>query len=952
MKKIVLIDGHSILNRAFFGVPDLTNSEGLHTNAIFGFLNIMFKILDEEKPDYLTVAFDRSEPTFRHKMYEAYKGTRKPMAEELRQQVPVIKEVLHAMGIVTVEQAGYEADDILGTIAGRAEREGLAVSIISGDRDLLQLATDKVKIRIPKTKKSGTEIEDYYAKDVEERYLVTPKQFIDVKALMGDSSDNIPGVPGIGEKGATNIIATYKSIENAFDHVEEIKPKRAQNALAEHYDMAQMSKTLATIETNAAIDYDMEAAVLGDFYTEEAYRWFKRLEFKQMLLRFDRRKEEEDPVENSFRVVSNHTEAARLFAEFSAKKAAVVLLENTALLVDRSSERKNSNHTGENGQMTLDMAALSGKEESDSELRTISPVEYHLYGVALACMDEMGKHIVTYIPCTEGIPAVWLNEKLQQICDSCETVITPDLKALLKHVSLLEPSVAGGSKADQPEPETADGSFVNNKMQTVVDISLAAYLLNPLKNEYSYDDIAKDYLGRMVPAQADLLGKLKLEKAVKEKPEEVARLASYMAFTALYAADPLLAALDENGMGRLYREIELPLVFVLDSMEQEGVSVDGDALQAYGEQLVGRIAELEGSIYEQAGEQFNINSPKQLGVILFEKLQMPNGKKTKTGYSTAADVLDKLAPDYPIVSDILEYRQLTKLKSTYAEGLRACIAADGRIHTTFNQTITATGRLSSTEPNLQNIPIRMELGRLIRKVFIPGEDAVFIDADYSQIELRVLAHMSGDQNLIEAYRHAEDIHRITASQVFHTPVDEVTPLQRRNAKAVNFGIVYGISSFGLSQDLSISRKEAEQYIKNYFATFPGIREYLDRMVKDAKEKGYAETMFGRRRPVPELFSSNFMQRQFGERIAMNSPIQGTAADIIKIAMIRVYRRLKDEGLKSKLILQVHDELLVETAADEVDQVKEILGEEMHHAAELAVDLEVDMNVGENWFEAH
>ncbi|MCD8216813.1 MAG: DNA polymerase I, partial [Clostridiales bacterium] len=923
-----------------------------------------------------------SEPTFRHKMYDDYKGTRKPMAEELRQQVPVIKEVLHAMGIVTVEQAGYEADDILGTIAGRAEREGLEVSIISGDRDLLQLATDKVKIRIPKTKKGGTEIEDYYAKDVEERYLVTPTQFIDVKALMGDSSDNIPGVPGIGEKGATNIIAAYKSIENAFEHVDEIKPKRAQNALAEHYDLAQMSKTLAAIETNAAIDYDMESAALGDFYTEEAYLWFKRLEFKQMLLRFDRRKEAEDPVENFFRIVADRAEAEKFFAEFSVKKAAVVLLENTALLLDRTTKQNDGSELMEksaggaggacstvrtddkSGQMTMDMTVLSGKEDKSAELKIISPVEYHLYGLALACPDAAEKCAddrpaekcaddrsekknvpennllteqrilqaactVTYIPCTEEIPLAWLNEKLQQICDACETIITPDLKALLKHVSLDEPGDAG-----------------------VIDVSLAAYLLNPLKNDYSYDDIAKDYLGRMIPAQADLLGKLKLGKAVKEKPEAVARMASYMAYTAFYAADPLLSALDENGMGRLYREIELPLVYVLDSMEQEGVLVDGDALLVYGEQLVGRIEELEESIYDQAGERFNINSPKQLGVILFEKLQMPNGKKTKTGYSTAADVLEKLAPEHPIVSDILEYRQLTKLKSTYAEGLRTCIAADGRIHTTFNQTITATGRLSSTEPNLQNIPIRMELGCLIRKVFIPAEGAVFLDADYSQIELRVLAHMSGDQNLIDAYRHAEDIHRITASQVFHTPVDEVTPLQRRNAKAVNFGIVYGISSFGLSQDLSISRKEAEQYIKNYFSTFPGIREYLDRTVKDAKEKGYAETMFGRRRPVPELSSSNFMQRQFGERIAMNSPIQGTAADIIKIAMIRVYRRLQEEGLKSKLILQVHDELLVETAADETEQVKQILSEEMHHAAELSVDLEVDMNAGENWFEAH
>ncbi|MCD8333452.1 MAG: DNA polymerase I [Clostridiales bacterium] len=896
MKKLVLIDGHSILNRAFFGIPDLTNSEGLHTNAVYGFLNIMFKILDEEKPDYLTVAFDRSEPTFRHEMYAAYKGTRKPMAEELRQQVPVIKDVLHAMQIVTVEKAGYEADDILGTLAGRAERGGMEVSIISGDRDLLQLATERVKIRIPKTKKTGTEIEDYNAKDVAERYQVTPKEFIDVKALMGDSSDNIPGVPGIGEKGAMNIIAKYGSIENAYAHVDEITPKRAQSALAEHYDMAQLSKELAAIETNAPVDCALEAAAVGDFYTEEAYRWFKRLEFKQMLLRFENRPEENNSVEDSFRILTDRAEAERFFADFSAERAAVALLEEGQYLV-------------------------------------AAPEAYRLYGVAVAFQHPTGEGAgesgadVVCIPCTQEMPVDDLNGNLQRLCDSCGTILTPDAKALLKHVSL-------------------------SGERQVTDTSLAAYLLNPLKNEYAYDDIAKDYLGQMIPARADLLGKLKPQKAAQEKPEALAKMACYMAWTALCAAEPLMQALADAGMESLYREVELPLVYVLDSMEKEGVCVDGEALHDYGEQLVGRIAGLEQSIYEAAGEAFNINSPKQLGVILFEKLHLPNGKKTKTGYSTAADVLEKLAPEYPNVSEILEYRQLTKLKSTYAEGLGACIAADGRIHTTFNQTITATGRLSSTEPNLQNIPIRMELGRLIRKVFIPKEGYVFLDADYSQIELRVLAHMSEDQNLIEAYRHAEDIHRITASQVFHTPVDEVTPLQRRNAKAVNFGIVYGISSFGLSQDLSISRKEAEEYIKNYFATFPGIKRFLDRMVEEAKEKGYAVTMFGRRRPVPELSSGNFMQRQLGERIAMNSPIQGTAADIIKIAMIRVYRRLESEGLKSRLILQVHDELLVETAADEIEQVKAILSEEMHNAADLSVDLEVDMNAGENWFEAH
>ena len=893
------------MNRAFFGVPDLTNSEGLHTNAVYGFLNILFKILDEEKPQYLAVAFDRSEPTFRHQMYEAYKGTRKPMVEELRQQVPVMKEVLAAMGVVTVEQPGLEADDILGTLSVRAEGAGMEVSIISGDRDLLQLATEKVKIRIPKTKRTGTEIEDYYAADVLERYQVTPKEFIDVKALMGDSSDNIPGVPGIGEKGATNIIAAYRSIENAYAHLEEIKPKRAQNALAEHYDLAQMSKTLAAIETHADLSFDMEAARMGELYTPEAYLWFKKLEFKQMLTRFEHADAGEGSVEENFCILTDRKEAEQLLEDLAAEEKACAAEEEMRLAVALLEEAGQVYGAAVAWRPGSQPAGDGGKD----------PAGKKTAGIRAA-----------FFPCGETMSAEELAAGLQRLCGGCGRVIAPDIKALLKHVELAEGKV--------------------------MDVNLAAYLLNPLKNEYSYDDIARDYLGEMIPARTDLLGKLKLPKAAVEQPEAAAKLACYTACTCLKAEQPLLEALAEQGMETLYREIELPLVFVLDDMEKIGVRADGEALKAYGQELVGQIEKLEQSIYEKAGEAFNINSPKQLGAILFEKLKMPNGKKTKTGFSTAADVLEKLAPDYPIVSEILEYRQLTKLKSTYADGLVPCIAADGRIHTTFHQTITATGRLSSTEPNLQNIPVRMELGRLIRKVFIPREGDLFIDADYSQIELRVLAHMSEDENLIAAYRHAEDIHRITASQVFHVAPEAVTPLQRRNAKAVNFGIVYGISSFGLSQDLSISRKEAQEYIENYFATFPGIKAFLDGAVKKAREKGYAETLFGRRRPVPELSSSNFMQRQFGERIAMNSPIQGTAADIIKIAMIRVHRRLKEEHLRSRLILQVHDELLVETAPEEAEQVKEILSHEMRAAAELSVDLEVDMKAGKNWYEAH
>ena len=784
-KKIVLIDGHSILNRAFFGVPLLTNSEGLHTNAVYGFLNIMFKILDEEKPDYLTVAFDRSEPTFRHQMFDAYKGTRKPMAQELREQVPVMKEVLQAMGIKIVEMPGYEADDLLGTIAGMAEAQGMDVSIISGDRDLLQLATEKVKIRIPKTKRTGTEIEDYYAADVVERYQVTPKEFIDVKALMGDSSDNIPGVPGIGEKTATNLIVAYKSIENAYAHLEEITPKRAKTNLEEHYDMAQMSKTLATIEVHVPIEFDMEAAKLTDLYTPEAYVYMKRLEFKNMLTRFSDDMSQND-LEKYFHVYHELDEIQNFFDGFSAKEAAVSFFEEAGTV----------------------------------------------YGLAVAKSNQN----VVYLTCGGFVTEGYLEEQVQKLCDGLDTLITPDLKGLLKHVRV---------------PET----------KNCIDTTIAAYLLNPLKNEYTYDDLARDILGLMVPSKLDLLGKLKIKKAAEEKPEALELMVCYEAYTCIAAKNQLLEQLEDHGMKKLYDEIEMPLVYVLADMEKEGVRAEKAELEAYGAQLTGRISELETSIYEKAGETFNINSPKQLGVILFEKLQMPNGKKTKTGYSTAADVLERLAPDYPIVSEILEYRQLTKLKSTYADGLALCIASDGRIHSTFNQTITATGRISSTEPNLQNIPIRMELGRLIRKVFVPKEGYVFIDADYSQIELRVLAHMSGDQNLIAAYQHAEDIHRITASQVFHTPLEEVTDLQRRNAKAVNFGIVYGISSFGLSQDLSITRKEAEGYIASYFETYPGIKTFLDRLVSDAKEKGYAETMFGRRRPVPELASSNFIKTE-------------------------------------------------------------------------------------------
>ena len=868
-QKIVLIDGHSILNRAFYGLPDLTNSEGLHTNAVYGFLTILFKILEEETPEYLTVAFDVHAPTFRHEMYAEYKGTRKPMAEELRQQVPVMKEVLKAMGIKTIECAGLEADDLIGTLSARCEKEGMEVSVISGDRDLLQLATDHVKIRIPKTRQGRTEVEDYYAADVKERYQVTPSEFIDLKALMGDSSDNIPGVPGIGEKTAAKIIVKYHSIENAHAHADELKPPRAANAMKEHWDLAVMSKELATINVNAEFPYELAEAKLENIYTEEAYAWFQKLQFKNLLSRFDV-KAPSNKIEDYFHEIRNRKEAEAVF-----EKA--------------------------DGAACIGACIFKNKEE----VLPLFADQAQIGGIGISFSKEDHYCIRT----GPDLQISWLLEQLSRVAAGAERFAIFDLKSQLDNLKI-------------------------QKKENCFDVTVAAYLLNPLKSNYDYEDVAREQLGLVI----------------EEKSEEYVKVC-YEAYTAFAASRILLDKLKETGMEELFTKIEMPLVFALYHMEKNGVRVNSDALKEYGDQLAVHIQALEKEIYEEAGETFNINSPKQLGVILFEKMQIPGGKKTKTGYSTAADVLEKLAPDHPIVSKILEYRQYAKLKSTYADGLAAYIGPDGRIHGKFNQTITATGRISSTEPNLQNIPVRTELGRMIRKVFVPEEGYVFVDADYSQIELRVLAHCSGDAHLIEAYREARDIHRITASQVFHVPFADVTDQQRRNAKAVNFGIVYGISSFGLSQDLSITRKEAAKYIDDYFQTYPGIKTFLDHAVQHAKDQGYAVTLFGRRRPVPELSSSNFMQRSFGERVAMNSPIQGTAADIIKIAMIGVDRRLKEEGLKSRLVLQVHDELLIEAEQTEVETVKEILRQEMEQAASLDVPLEIDMHTGDNWYEA-
>lgn len=875
MEKIVLIDGHSILNRAFYGVPDLTNSEGIHTNAVYGFLNIMLKILEEEKPDYLMVAFDVKAPTFRHKMFDAYKGTRKPMPAELHEQVPIIKEVLGSMGITTVELPGYEADDILGTISRISEEKGIEVSVISGDRDLLQLATDKVLIRIPKTKKGVTEIENYYAGDVLKAYSVTPEEFIDLKALMGDTADNIPGAPGIGEKTATAIITKYHSVEGAYEHLDEITPNKARNSLMENKNLVELSKKLATINVHAPVEVEFEKIRLKDIFTEKAYGLFKKYEFKSLLKKFGTNdKTDINDIISKIRTITDFNEVLDFF-EKCEKRINGAVFAYEPLVQD-------------------------GRME----------------GVFIMYDDVA----IYYIPALNFVTEDMLLDNVRRLVNISDKAVCMNLKRILPYIG-------------------------TDNISKNFDVSVAAYLLNPLKETYNYDDIARDYCNVMIPSETEI------KKAYPDNNEVLTSIAALNTYFSYRGYRMVQDRLKEDNMYELYTKIELPLVKVLYDMECAGMKVCRENLTEYGNSLNGRIGELEKEIYEKSGMEFNINSPKQLGEVLFEKMGLKGGKKTRTGYSTSADVLEKIKDDNPVISSILEYRQLTKLKSTYAEGLSNCIGDDGRIHSKFNQTITATGRISSTEPNLQNIPIRMELGRQIRKVFVPEDGYVYVDADYSQIELRILAHMSGDEKLIEAYNRDMDIHRITASQVFHIPLDEVTGQMRRNAKAVNFGIVYGISSFGLSQDLSISRKEASEYIERYFETYPGIKEYLDGLVVFAKKNGYARTMFGRRRPIPEIASSNFMQRSFGERIAMNSPIQGSAADIIKLAMINVYNVLKEKKMKSRLILQVHDELLIEAYKDEVDEVKQILKDEMVNAVALRVPLEVDMHVGNNWFEA-
>ena len=861
MEKLLLIDGNSIMNRAFYGVPDLTNVNGLHTNAVYGFLNILFRFLDEENPDYLAIAFDLHAPTFRHKLFEAYKGTRKGMPDELRQQVPYIKKLVKEMNIKTLELEGYEADDLLGTMAKRAQSMGIEVSLLSGDRDLLQIADEHIKIRVPKTIKGQTTVEDYYPADVVAKYNVTPEEFIHLKALMGDSSDNIPGVPKVGEKTASELIIKYHSLDGIYENVEEISKDSIRNSLKDNKDLAYLCLKLATIETNAPVDVDFSELKNELTYSEGGYNILQELGLRTYLKKFE----------------------------------------------DNMSKIKND--------VSLDNLTVTEIESNDA---------------LMSLLNGVNNASVSLVKGTFG-SVIGIDDKFYKVS------FMMNINPFVRKVLFEGDNKLIVFKASDAFEMLEDDDFKKQSKDIVKNIyalDLAAYLLNPLNNSYTAESLLSDYLG--ITVRSDSLD-------AKEQ--------ALVAYGFNELKKNFDERLNETEQYKLYTDIELPLSLVLFEMEKTGILVDRAGLKKYEEDLTVSIDALEKKIYEEAGEEFNILSPKQLGVILFEKMNMPSSKKTKTGYSTSADVLEKLADDYPFVSNILEYRTLTKLKSTYAVGLASAIGSDGRIHSHFLQTVTATGRISSAEPNLQNIPVRTDLGRQLRKVFIPKDECIFADADYSQIELRILAHLSNDTTLIDAFNSDKDIHAVTASKVFNVPIDEVTSSQRRAAKVVNFGIIYGMSSFSLGQDLEITRKDAEKYIKEYFEGYPGIRKYLDDCVENAKDKGYSLTAFLRRRPIPELKASQFMQREFGKRVAMNAPIQGTAADIMKIAMINVRDALKKNNLTSEILIQVHDELLLEIKTSEKEEVVKILQTEMENAYKLSVPLSVDLNVGENWYEA-
>lgn len=880
MNKLLLIDGNSIINRAFYGIMGskmLMTEDGTYTNAVYGFLSILFKELEDIKPEYLVVAFDLKAPTHRHKMYDKYKANRHGMPEELAMQMPILKETLKAMNVCIIEKEGYEADDILGTLAKWGQKEELEVTVLTGDRDSFQLIDKNIKVRIPRTKMGKTETEDYTVEKIEEEYGLEPLDLIEVKGLMGDASDNIPGVPGVGEKTALNLIKQYKSIDEVYNHIDEQKGKLKEK-LSENKDLAYLSRTLGTIDINAPIEKDLNVFQVEEWNKPEVLEIFKKLKFNRFIDRF-------------------------------------ALQDN-----------------------------VNGEPLDDSQINTEIEHEKIVDKTKLAELkQEIQENKAMYYYLTEEKFIIY-SPKTNK-CFSVENV--QDFKDIFEDKNILKCSY---KQKEEFIILWDKGIEAKNLM---FDIAIAGYILNSNINKYTIEYLANEYINFDIAEYLSNTEKTEAEQiTLFDNSEEPKEDKTYIYACTIYKLyNVLTQKMKEAGSIDLFNKIEMPLTEVLASMQYEGIYIDKQELLDFGKELQEKIDILTQEIYELTGEEFNINSTKQLGEILFEKLKLTVKKKTKTGYSTDVDVLEKIKYEHPVIEKILEYRQLQKLNSTYVEGLIPYIDETGRIHSKFHQTVTTTGRISSTDPNLQNIPTRMELGRKLRKVFKPEQGYIFVDADYSQIELRVLAHISEDKNMIEAFCNNEDIHAQAASKVFNIPLEEVTKEERTKAKAVNFGIVYGISEFGLGEQLGVSRKKAKEYIEQYLDKYSGIKEFMTNIVEETKEKGYVETLYHRRRYVPELKSNNYMVRQFGGRVAMNTPIQGTAADIMKIAMINVYNKLKENNLKSKLIVQVHDEILVETLESEKEQVKQIVKEEMENVIKLKVPLLAEVEEGYNWYEA-
>ena len=898
MDKLVLVDGNSIMNRAFYGIMGsrmLTTKDGKYTNAVYGFLAILFKLLEDIKPQYLVVAFDLKAPTARHKLYEGYKANRKGMPDELAEQMPIIKEVLRAMNIDIVEMEGYEADDVLGTLSRYGEKQGLEVTILSGDRDTFQLATDNITIRIPHTKGGKTETDEYNREKIIEKYGLEPKQLIDVKGLQGDSSDNIPGVPGVGEKTALSLIQKYGSIENLYDKLEkgedDLKGKQKEK-IEQNKDLAFLSKTLGTINLEVPITDTLEDFKVEEWDKEKVYDLFKKLNFKRYIERFSLQPGESDNSEQEIDEIEN------------------------LKIVDKS--------LNEIIELVKNQKQMTFYFETKTDENPEKIIKEKIYSIAI--YDNKNREAIFYNFSKEteiqALKEILENNEIKKIgINLTKTYI------LLKQVDI-----------------TLEGIYY--------DISIASYILNPSNNKLEIENLIDRFLeidtsklaSKEETTQINLFDEIPSVEQDKEK-------CSKYSYAISKIKDITEKKLEEIDALKLFNEIDMPTVEVLSDMQWNGMYVDEKELEEFGQELKDKLEILTKEIYEMAGEEFNINSTKQLGEILFEKMKLPVIKKTKSGYSTDVDVLEKLKKQDPIIEKILDYRQLMKLNSTYIEGLKPYInPKTKRIHSFFHQTITATGRISSTEPNLQNIPTRFELGKRVRKVFKPENGKVYLDADYSQIELRVLAHISGDEHMIQAFKEGQDIHKQAASKVFKTPIDEVTKEQRSNAKAVNFGIVYGISDFGLGEQLGISRKLAKQYITEYLEQYAGIKAFMENITEEAKEKGYVETLFHRRRYIPELKSNNYMVRQFGSRAAMNTPIQGTAADIMKIAMIKVYRELKKRNLKSKIVLQVHDEMMLEVLPEEKEEIKVMMKEAMESAAKLDVPLIAEISEASNWYD--